>query len=134
MSRFLSSSPLSLNAGLTLIRIILGAFLVYHGWEIISPAKMQEYQTWDMFKGTSLANYSPYIGKGAELAAGILFLLGLWTRIAALLTAGTMAYIAFIVGHGKIWYEDQYPFLFVLLAMLFFFTGPGINESGPVII
>jgi uncharacterized membrane protein YphA (DoxX/SURF4 family) len=29
------------------------------------------------------------------------------------------------VGDGKIWYEDQHPFLFVLLAAVFFFTGPG---------
>jgi uncharacterized membrane protein YphA (DoxX/SURF4 family) len=36
-----------------------------------------------------------------------------------------MAYITFIVGHGKIWYEDQYPFLFVLLGLVFIFTGPG---------
>jgi uncharacterized membrane protein YphA (DoxX/SURF4 family) len=36
-----------------------------------------------------------------------------------------MLYITFVVGGGKIWYEDQYPFLFVLLAMVFFFTGPG---------
>jgi hypothetical protein len=36
-----------------------------------------------------------------------------------------MSYIAFFVGHGKVWYEDQHPFLLVLLAMVFFFTGPG---------
>ncbi len=31
----------------------------------------------------------------------------------------------FFVGHGKIWYEDQHPFLFVLLAFVFFFIGGG---------
>jgi uncharacterized membrane protein YphA (DoxX/SURF4 family) len=36
-----------------------------------------------------------------------------------------MLYVSFFVGHGKIWYEDQHPFLFVLLALVFFFYGPG---------
>ena len=43
----------------------------------------------------------------------------------ALVMALTMAYIAFFVGHGKVWYEDQHPFLFVLLGMVFIFCGPG---------
>jgi uncharacterized membrane protein YphA (DoxX/SURF4 family) len=63
--------------------------------------------------------------KAAELVGGILILVGLFTRIAALMLAGTLAYIAFFIGHGKIWYEDQYPFLFVLLFLVIFFTGPG---------
>jgi putative oxidoreductase len=29
------------------------------------------------------------------------------------------------VGHGKVWYDDQNPFLFVLLGLIFIFTGPG---------
>jgi len=36
-----------------------------------------------------------------------------------------MLFIVFFVGYGKFWYEDQHPFLFVLLALIFFFTGPG---------
>jgi len=36
-----------------------------------------------------------------------------------------MLYISLFVGTGKIWYQDQHPFLFVLLALVFFFTGPG---------
>jgi putative oxidoreductase len=36
-----------------------------------------------------------------------------------------MAYITFKIGHGKFWYEDQHPFMFVLFGLLFFFTGPG---------
>lgn len=66
-----------------------------------------------------------YIGKAAELVGGILLSLGLFTRIACVILIIVMSYIAFFVGHGKIWYEDQHPFLFVLLAFIFFFTGPG---------
>jgi uncharacterized membrane protein YphA (DoxX/SURF4 family) len=125
MNKFFLSSPLWQNNGLALIRMIVGAFLIYHGWEIFSTSKMSEYLQWDMFKNSSSAKTMIYAGKAAELLAGVLFFIGLFTRIAAILTIGTLGYIAFFVGHGKIWYEDQYPFLFVVLALVFFFTGPG---------
>jgi putative oxidoreductase len=67
----------------------------------------------------------PYLGKGAEFVAGVLLLPGLFTRVACLITIGTFAYISFFVGHGKVWMDDQHPFLFVLFGLLFFFTGPG---------
>ncbi|WP_373549454.1 hypothetical protein [Haliscomenobacter sp.] len=57
--------------------------------------------------------------------AGILLTLGLLTRVGALICIGTLAYITFFVGHGKFWYEDQHPFMFVLFGVLFFFMGPG---------
>lgn len=125
MKEFLSSKGFYQEAGLTLIRIILGLSLAYHGWEVFDPAKMQEYANWDIFKKTSSPSIMVYLGKGSELAAGILLFLGLLTRFACLITVGTMLYISFFVGNGKIWYEDQHPFLFVLLALVFFFNGAG---------
>ena len=124
MKRFFSAAPLWQTAGLTLIRWILGAFLIYHGWEIFSELKMVEYLKWDSFKNSS-GKFLVYAGKGAELIAGILFVLGLFTRLASLVTIGVMCYIAFFLGNGIIWYNDQHPFMFVLLALVFFFTGPG---------
>ena len=67
----------------------------------------------------------PYIGKGAEFLAGILLVLGLFTRLACLITIGTFGYITFCVGKGLFWMEDQHPFMFVLFGLLFFSTGPG---------
>lgn len=121
---FFSSSPIWQTTGLTIIRVILGAFLIYHGWEIFNEVKMSEYLLWDNFKNSN-GKLLVYAGKVAELLAGILFVLGLFTRIASLLTIGTMCYIAFFLGNGIIWNNDQHPFLFVLLALVFFFTGPG---------
>jgi len=37
----------------------------------------------------------------------------------------TMLLIAFGMGQGKVFYEDQHPFLFVLIGLFFFFNGPG---------
>lgn len=124
MKKFFSSSPVWEQAGLLLIRITLGVFLVYHGWEIFSETKMNEYLLWDNFNNSN-GKLLVYAGKAAELVAGILFVLGLFTRLASLFTIGTMCYIAFFLGNGIIWNNDQHPFLFVLLALIFFFTGPG---------
>jgi putative oxidoreductase len=125
MSKFFSPSPIWQNNGLAFIRIIIGGFLIYHGWEIFNGTIMNEYLKWDMFKDSSLQKLLVYAGKASELVCGVLFLVGLFTRVACIILICTMAYIAFFVGHGKIWYDDQYPFLFVILGFIFIFTGPG---------
>ena len=125
MNRFFSSSPIWQTAGLTLIRFVVGFFMIYHGWEVFSAEKMNGYLQWGMFKNSSSGKIMVYAGKATELAGGILLFIGLFTRVAALILMGTMAYITFFIGHGKIWYEDQYPFLFVLLAFVFLFMGGG---------
>lgn len=125
MNKFFSSSAYALNTGLLIVRIAIGMFLIYHGWEIFNQAKMNEYLNWDAFRYSSAGTFLVYAGKAAELAAGVLLILGLLTRIAALLVIGAFAYIAFNLGNGIIWYNDQHPFLFVLFGILFLFTGPG---------
>ena len=110
------------TAGLTLIRILVASFLIYHGLEIFSDEKMKGYISWDIFKNSSVL---PYIGKGAELISGILLFLGLLTRLACLIIIGTFTYITFFVGKGIFWMDDQHPFLFIMLALVFFFTGAG---------
>jgi putative oxidoreductase len=50
---------------------------------------------------------------------------GFLTRAGALIAMGTLSYVTFFVGHGRFWYEDQHPFMFVLFGLMFIFTGPG---------
>ncbi|MBN8821227.1 MULTISPECIES: DoxX family membrane protein [unclassified Spirosoma] len=125
MNKFFSAEAIWQEGGLALIRIIVGLQLVYHGWEVFDPAQMKVYAAWDTFKQSDFPLLMVYLGKGSELVAGILLTLGLLTRVGCLITIGTMLYITFIIGHGKFWYEDQHPFLFVLLALVFLVTGGG---------
>ena len=125
MNILFSTRPWWRENGLTLLRLIVGFFMIYHGYEVFDVEKMKGYLDWDMFKNSSSGKFMVYAGKAAEFVGGIFLFIGLFTKIAALILIFTMAYIAFFVGNGKIWYEDQHPFLFVLLGLVFIFCGPG---------
>jgi putative oxidoreductase len=125
MKKFFNPSPIWQDNGLPLIRILVGIFMVYHGWEIFDADKMKEYSTWEPTKHFPAPLFFVYFGKFSEILGGLLLTFGFLTRFGILLTFIPMIYIAFFIGGGKIWYEDQYPFLFILLGLVFFFTGPG---------
>ncbi len=125
MNNFFSSLPLWQNNGIGIIRMVIGISLIYHGWEMFDTPVMNEYLKWDMFKDSSLSKFMVYGGKTSEFISGVLLLFGLFTRVACIILICTMVYIAFVVGHGKVWYEDQYPFLFAIIGFIFIFTGPG---------
>lgn len=82
--------------------------LIYHGMEIFDPELMSG---GGMFKG-AYAKVMVYAAKAAESTSGVLLVLGLLTRVSALLIVGTFAYITFFVGQGRFWYEEQHPFMF----------------------
>jgi putative oxidoreductase len=124
MKTFFSPAPYFPDKIIAVVRIIVGLLMVYHGQEVFDSKLMQEYAKWDVFKDKS-AVMMVYAGKSSELVAGILLTLGLFTRVGAVLLIGTMAYILFFVGHGRFWYEDQHPFMFILFGILFLFYGPG---------
>lgn len=125
MSAVFSSTPVSAATGLAVLRIITGLLMAYHGWEIFNARVMEGYTTWEVIKKLPAPAFMVYTGKAIELTTGILLTLGLYTRIATLLMAANMLFICFYVGKGKFYYEDQHPFLFAMLALVFFFAGPG---------
>jgi len=124
MAKFFSAEPVWQNNGLVLLRIITGFLMAYHGLEVFKPEVMKGYTEWEVIKGLPSPLFMLYLGKGLELVTGICIAIGLFTRIAALFMFIIMIFICFKVGGGKFWYEDQHPFLFALLALVFFFTGP----------
>jgi len=111
--------------GMAVLRIITGLLMAYHGLEIFSKETMDMYTGWDSVKALPAGNFMVYAGKAGELAAGILLTLGLYTRWAALAMAFIMFFICFFIGSGKFWYEDQHPFLFGMMALVFAIFGPG---------
>lgn len=124
MNTFFSTSPLAFDKGVAIVRMIIGAMMIYHGQEVFNPEIMNGYLQWETFKGPA-SKFMVYAGKSSELISGIFILFGLLTRVGALLAMGTLSYVTFFVGHGRFWYEDQHPFMFVLFGLIFVFTGPG---------
>ena len=99
--------------------------MVYHGWEVFNKDTMDGYAKWLTELKFPAPALMAYLGKGAEFVAGIMLTLGFLTRIAAIALIATMAGICFGMGHGKVWADDQHPFLFILLCFVFIFFGPG---------
>lgn len=124
MKKLFSSTPIYPDKAIAIIRIAVGLLMAYHGLEVFDRETMHSYLTWENFNG-SAGEFLVYLGKASEFISGVLLTLGLFTRLGGLIAAGTLAYITFFVGHGRFWYEDQHPFMFVLFGVLFFFTGPG---------
>jgi putative oxidoreductase len=113
------------DTALALLRLTTGTLMAYHGLEALDAAKMAEYATWDVIKNLPAGGFMVALGKWIELIAGIGLAAGLFTRLSAISIAAVMAFITFKVGGGRFWYEDQHPFLFVLLALVWFFIGGG---------
>lgn len=124
-TRFFSAGPMGQDTGLLIVRLITGAFMVYHGWEVFLPDKMEGYTQWLNDLNFPAPPFMAYLGKGAEFVGGLLLIAGLFTRLASVALALTMAVICFVMGKGRIFTDDQHPFLFVLLAAVFFFVGAG---------
>lgn len=126
MNTLFSSHPIRENeSAYALIRMLVGFLMLYHGIEIFDYSLMLEYSNWDQLKNLPFSLSLVYLGKGLELITGVCFILGFFTRIAALLMAIDMVCICFYVGSGKFWYEDQHPFLFAIIAILYFALGSG---------
>ena len=122
---FFSAQSLWQYTGLGLIRILVGAFMIYHGLEVFDQDKMNGYGKWLSDLHFSNPSIMAYLGKGTELVGGVFLALGFLTRLFLIPLIITMAVISFKMGHGKIFMDDQHPFLFILLFLVFFFTGPG---------
>lgn len=126
MKTWLSARPLkNFDTVYALLRMITGFFMLLHGWEVLDAAQMTDYGKWlnDLHfpAPTTLA----YLGKGTELVAGAFLAVGFLTRTAALCMIAVMLVVSFGMGHGKVWYGDQHPFMFVLLGVLFVAGGGG---------
>ncbi len=124
MMKLFSAEPLWQKNGLFLLRVVTGLLMAYHGLEVFKPELIKGYTEWEVIKKLPSPLFMVYLGKGLELITGIFLTIGLFTRLSALFMFIDMIFICFKVGGGKFYYEDQHPFLFAMIALLFFFTGP----------
>lgn len=124
MNELFSPQPLWQTNGLVFLRVFTGLLMAYHGLEVFDEKTIKGYTEWEVIKKLPSPLLMVYIGKGLELLTGVFLTIGLFTRLSALFMFIDMMFICFKVSDGKFWYENQHPFIFGLLALVFFFTGP----------
>ena len=59
------------STGLTILRIITGMLILYHGLEVFDAAKMAEYGKWEKLSATPSPLLLVYIGKSLEFITGL---------------------------------------------------------------
>jgi putative oxidoreductase len=111
--------------GIALVRIALGVLLIYHGWQLFETQDMNSFADILFNMSMPFPEAMAYTGKLVELLGGFFLILGLFTRLVTALLIASFIFITFVIGEGKIFTDNQHPFLLSLLSLMFFFTGAG---------
>ena len=111
--------------GIAIVRIVVGVLLIFHGLQLFETQDMKGFSDVLFNMSIPFPQAMAYTGKVIELAGGAFLILGLFTRLMTALLFITFMFNTFFMGQGKIFSDDQHPFLFALLALLYFFTGAG---------
>jgi putative oxidoreductase len=108
------------------IRLIVGTFLVWGTQDnILSSAKMTEFAEFMRARGTPYPVAAAHLSVYAQFVCGILYLLGAFTRHAAVVMIVNFA-AAVAIAHLGHTFAQTFPALVMLCASLFFlFHGPG---------
>lgn len=131
---FGSTSPINMDLGLLLIRLIIGVLMAFFGWEKLSHFnEMAASDFWN--KDVSFLGLKGKIPLAltvfAELVCSITLIFGLFTRVSLFFLSFCMAYIFLvifpfsIVSKGDNGYSFNDAFVYFLIYAGLFFTGPG---------
>lgn len=122
-SKFLSGSAISYDLGLLIIRLFTGALMLTHGFP-----KLQKLVAGDLQFGDPLGvgqEISLVLAVLAEFVCSILVILGLFTRVAVIPLAVTMAVAFFIVHSADPLQIKELSLVYLTVFVGLFFTGPG---------
>ena len=116
----------------TLLRLVLGVAMVSHGWGKVAPAHGLH---GDLFSGErhfsayvaslGMPAWLGYVSAGTEFLGGILLVLGLLTRVAALMVAINMLVALFAVDLHHGYAGSEYVIALVAMAVMLMTTGGG---------
>jgi putative oxidoreductase len=111
--------------GIAIVRIMLGVLLIFHGLQLFQTNDMDGFADVLFNMAIPFPEAMAYTGKLVELIGGFFLILGLFTRLITALLFLTFIFITFVMGEGKIFTDNQHPFLLAMISLLFFFTGAG---------
>lgn len=88
------------DVGALLLRVVIGATFLAHGYNHIFNGKFASTAKWFGSLGMRPPRFHALLASLTELGAGLLLIFGLVTPVAAGALAGTMA-VAFVIAHRK---------------------------------
>ena len=114
------------DIGLLLLRLAAGAFLIYQSHDnVFSAERMQEFVKFLTQFGFSYPELMAPLSVYAQFAAGIAFVLGLFTRWFGLITA-----FNFIVAVWMVHWADPVPGIWPAAILIFLGLYFGLRGSG----
>lgn len=112
--------------GVIFIRLIVGFHLIYGTQDnVFSYARMEEFAAFLTARGVPFPLFAAFLSVYAQFICGILFIVGLATRYAAVVMIINFI-AAIIIAHIGDVYPNTFPALMMLAAACFFLVhGPG---------
>jgi len=123
------------DAALLILRVVLGLLILLHGVNKLPPPPPEFLTTALSARGLpSVLAYGVYLG---EIVGPILIIVGIWTRLGALLIVGNMV-VAVLLAHGgdllhlnkQGGYELELQAMFLFTAVALTLTGAGRYSVG----
>jgi putative oxidoreductase len=118
---------------LTLLRLVLGVSMCYHGWEKLIPAgglsrahPLAGVESFNRFVTTlGLPYWLGYVSVVTEFVGGSFLILGLLTRLSALLIAINMLVAIYSVNMRHGYASSEYSLALVSMAVMLVVAGSG---------
>ena len=123
---FLPGNARHADLGLLLLRCVTGAFLIYQSHDnVFSAERMDEFEKFLTQFGFILPALMAPLSVYAQFAAGIAFILGLFTRLFGLITA-----FNFVVAVWMVHWNDPVPGIWPAAILIFLGLYFGLRGSG----
>ena len=123
---FLPGNARHADLGLLLLRCVTGAFLIYQSHDnVFSAARMDEFEKFQTQFGFVYPELMAPLSVYAQFAAGIAFILGLFTRWFGLITC-----FNFIVAVWMVHWNDPVPGIWPAAILIFLGLYFGLRGSG----
>jgi len=120
-----SQSPGVWYDGIALVRITVGVVLIFRGWQLFEAHHINGLEDLLFNMSIPFQEAMSFTTKLIELAGGFFLILGLFTRLMTALLFLTFMFMTFVIGEGRVFTDNQLPFLLAMISLLFFFTGAG---------